>query len=245
MIKRLLSLWRRNKVKADSSEARVLNNEFLKESYFSIYNLMQKDLDLDSRIIEIGGAGGIAKEFNSKIVVTDIRKSESVDMIVHGEKLPFENNSIDSIWAKDSIHHMISPQLFFQESHRVLKPGGKLSICEPYWSPVGKFIYKYLHPEIWSVRDVLEGRFTSDGNQALAYCIFKVKPENYDYVYQNFQVQEKFIVNGLSWMLSGGATLTTKVPVKLLKIISKYESDKKRWLSFLGLNIVINLKRIE
>jgi SAM-dependent methyltransferase len=244
MIKYLLATWRK-RVDADSSENRILNNDFLKDSYFAVYDLMQKGLDKSAKIIEIGGAGGVAKYFNSNVIVTDIRESKNTDMVVNGENLPFADGIVDSIWAKDAIHHMINPELFFLESSRVLKLDGQLSICEPYWSPTGKFIYKYLHPEIWSVDEISKGIFTPDGNQALAYCIFEISPENYAYIFDNFQIQNMQIVNGLSWILSGGATLTTNVPAKLLKIIAQYESKKPLWMKFIGLNIVITLKKIK
>jgi SAM-dependent methyltransferase len=180
---------------------------------------LQRDLQKGSRIVEIGGAGGVTKSFNPNVIVTDIRESKNIDFVVNGENLPFENKSLDAIWAKDSIHHMLNPQQFFEEASRTLKPGGVLSICEPYWSPLGKFIYKNLHPEIWSVEEILKGKYSENGNQALAYCIFELSPEKFTFVYNNFRVQEKQIVNGLSWVLSGGATLTTVFPIKILKII--------------------------
>lgn len=46
----------------------------------------------------------------------------------HGraEKLEYPENTFDLIYTVDVIHHVSSPDLYFQEAFRVLKPGGKI-----------------------------------------------------------------------------------------------------------------------
>ena len=229
MIKGFLSKYRSN-VDANTSEYRVINNIFLFNAYMEIYALMSDYVIDGGKILEVGGAGGVAKEFNRDILVTDIRESNSVDLIASAENLPFAAESFDAVWEKDALHHLTQPNLFFAEVLRVLKPGGTLSICEPYWSVTGKFIYKFIHPEVWSVRKIRNKEFTQDGNQALAYCVFKVMPSEFELLHENFQVESVHVVNGISWMLSGGATLTTRIPQRILHSIKKFETNHKSWM---------------
>ena len=49
----------------------------------------------------------------------------------YAEKLPFSNDSFDLAFATETLEHTASPQLFFQEAWRVLKPGGELIITTP------------------------------------------------------------------------------------------------------------------
>ena len=42
------------------------------------------------------------------------------------ENMPLKNNTFDIVINSQSFHHYPNPQAFFNEVHRVLKPGGKL-----------------------------------------------------------------------------------------------------------------------
>lgn len=87
-----------------------------------------------------------------------------VDHVINiGEKVwPFEDGSVDEAYASHFLEHLTSPQRvwFFNELHRVLKPGGTAQIITPHWGscraygdpthqwpPVSEFTYYYLSKE--------------------------------------------------------------------------------------------------
>jgi len=63
---------------------------------------------------------------------------EGVD-VVHDLRCapwPWEDNSIDEVFSSHFLEHLPGSDriVFFNELHRVLKPGGKALIITPYWS---------------------------------------------------------------------------------------------------------------
>jgi ubiquinone/menaquinone biosynthesis C-methylase UbiE len=49
------------------------------------------------------------------------------------ESFPYQNNSFDFIFNKSILEHLISPENFFNESYRILKPGGTIICMVPDW----------------------------------------------------------------------------------------------------------------
>lgn len=47
---------------------------------------------------------------------------------------PWEDNSIDEVYAKDVLEHLPNIILTMEEIHRVCKSGGKVYIAVPYWN---------------------------------------------------------------------------------------------------------------
>jgi ubiquinone/menaquinone biosynthesis C-methylase UbiE len=56
--------------------------------------------------------------------------------VSNGEKLPFENSSLNTITICCVLHHLNNPRNFFVEAKRVLQTGGTLIVGEP-WYPFG------------------------------------------------------------------------------------------------------------
>jgi SAM-dependent methyltransferase len=197
--------------------------------------------------LEIGGAGGITKRLRPNYVVTDIRKSLGVDDVVDATNLPYRGNSFDIVYAIDVIHHITNLNDLFLEVNRVLKPGGIFFMREPYWGPAAQLIWRFVHPEDFSVARLFKVDLSHDpmnGNQALAYALVKktsILPP--DLIPEGMQLHTVGELTGIAFLLSGGATFRTQISRRLLIKLEKWELRHPTWLKVFGFSTGIYLVR--
>jgi hypothetical protein len=139
-------------------------------------------------VIDIGGRnlnGSLRSTFEMKgmkYICVDTETDPSVDIVVpHGEKLPFEDGSVDLIVSTSFFEHDPCFWMTFKEMTRIIKDSGYIYINTP---SIGPF-----HPGgNW--------RFYSDAGQALAY--WSGKQIAYETIYP-VKVVETFNVVGQEW----------------------------------------------
>ncbi len=114
-------------------------------------------------VVDIGGRnvnGSLRSFFESKgmkFICVDMEKDPSVDIVVPpGEKLPFEDGSVDLIVSTSCFEHDPCFWLTFREMTRIIKPTGYIYINAPTAGP-----YHCYPGDNW--------RFYSDAGQSLAY----------------------------------------------------------------------------
>lgn len=76
----------------------------------------------------------------TKVIGLDIANCEGVD-IIHDLTVfpyPIEDESVDAIHSSHFVEHLdgIERMKFFDECHRILKPGGKMRLIHPYYKSV-------------------------------------------------------------------------------------------------------------
>jgi 2-polyprenyl-3-methyl-5-hydroxy-6-metoxy-1,4-benzoquinol methylase len=69
---------------------------------------------------------------NVKKAVQEVVSDHHFATVGDSFKLPFKDNSIDSVIASEVIEHVINPAEFVNELFRVVKPGGSLIVTTPY-----------------------------------------------------------------------------------------------------------------
>lgn len=144
----------------------------------------------DGLVVDIGGrnVNGSLRSFfqekGMKFICVDMEADPSVDIVVPpGEKLPFDECSVDLIVSTSCFEHDPCFWLTFKEMTRIIKPSGYIYINAP---TAGAY---HCYPgDNW--------RFYSDAGQALAYWSGKqMANENIHPV----KVVETFNVLGESW----------------------------------------------
>lgn len=140
-------------------------------------------------VVDIGGrdVNGSLRPFftekNMKYICVDMEVHPSVDIVVEpGNKLPFDNASVDLIVSTSCFEHDPCFWMTFKEMTRIIKPTGYIYINAP---TAGH--YHGYPGDNW--------RFYSDAGQALAYWSgMEVNGESYP-----VKVVETFNILGDSW----------------------------------------------
>lgn len=97
---------------------------------FEKYSRTLKDIDLSGKILDLGSGTGLLSIFlKKKLISIDISqkmliKSNSKNVQGDMVKLPFKDNSFDTVLSFSALMNSNSPQKTINEVYRILKPKG-------------------------------------------------------------------------------------------------------------------------
>ena len=196
--------------------------------------------------IEIGSGPGFAREFIPELVLTDVVQAPWHERRMSAEALSFEDGSVGALLLFDVLHHVATPAAFFSEAARVLRPGGRILLCEPYISPVSRWVYRRFHPEPVDMSvdpldtktqdvDAAKDPFTS--NQATPTLIFcRDKARKFSRMFPQLGVVRVERLAGLAYPASGGFSRAPLLPMPLWRGLYALENLLPeiafRWLGF-------------
>jgi SAM-dependent methyltransferase len=107
-------------------------------------------------IVEIGSGIGNIKEVIPACVRTDLFSNPWIDRVENAYGLSFAGSSVSAMILFDVFHHLRYPGTALQEFHRVLIPGGRVIIFDPFISLAGRVIYGFFHHEPIAYKQQIE-----------------------------------------------------------------------------------------
>lgn len=107
----------------------------------------------EGRVLEVGAGPGFLAAFarehrpDLRWVASDLHPAPWNDLAADAGRLPLATASVDAVAGLDVLHHLARPAAFLAEAARVLRPGGRVALVEPWVTPFSWGIYRFLHQE--------------------------------------------------------------------------------------------------
>ena len=96
---------------------------------------------------ELGSGIGRFQEVVPSIVTTDVEPTPWTSRVADAAELPFADGEVANLVLMDVFHHLARPSRFLDEATRVLAPGGRVLVLDPYCSPLSTRLYRRFHHE--------------------------------------------------------------------------------------------------
>ncbi len=144
------------------------------------YSVLLEQCAPGERSLEIGSGPGLLGTIAPQVIRTDILPSPWIHCALDVHHLPFADGTFDNVLGLDVLHHFNAPVAALHEISRVLRPGGRLVLIEPWITPFSRLVYTYLHQEDcdlsarpwqpdFKMSDTTKQAF--DGNAAIPYLL--------------------------------------------------------------------------
>jgi SAM-dependent methyltransferase len=199
------------------------SNEAIRTLYRRWYGLIREKLP-DPRLgpwLELGSGPGFARELIPELQLSDVVKAPWHDHEIAAEALPFGDGSLGALVMFDVLHHLRQPARFLAEAVRVLAPGGRVVLLEPYVGPFSWAVYRFFHQERCDLRseplgdDQVTGEDPFDGNQALPTLLLYRRRDELARRYPQLALREIACLAGPAYPASGGLSRRPLLPMAL------------------------------
>ena len=189
--------------------------------------------------IELGSGPGFARGFIPGLELTDVVAAPWHDRALSADAIGAPDGSVGALVLFDVLHHLPSPRRFFVEAARVLRPGGRLVMCEPLISPLSYPVYKFLHEEpvdmaVDPLGMAAEGdagggggadddRDPFDSNQAIPTVLFGRRRSAFTRAFPSLRIVSVERLAGPSYPASGGFSRRALLPMPIWRALHELE----------------------
>jgi SAM-dependent methyltransferase len=179
-------------------------------------------------IVELGCGPGFFKARHPDLIATDAIANPHADAVVEAAALPFRGGCVGGLVLVDVFHHLPRPRAFLEEAARVLRPGGRIAMIEPWVGLAGRLFYRFVHHEEcdlhvdpaapWGAAD----KGAMEGNAALPWLYFAQRGA-LDRLGLPLRVVRREPFAALPWLLSGGFQPSGLLPEPLLPAVERVD----------------------
>ncbi len=163
---------------------------------------------------------------------------------------PRSSGSLANIVLFDTLHHLENVRYLFDEALRVLQPGGRVIIMDPYISVCSWPVYHFLHPEPADfdhdplvLSPMPPGRKRFDANQAISTILFERSNRRFHELYPNLKKLRQRRLAFLAYPLSGGFEHPSLMPTWMIRPVLAFERLLNMLNRYLAFRILVVLEK--
>jgi SAM-dependent methyltransferase len=240
----------------DAPETTELRRRIIREKpileaiYIDWYRRIAASLPTaEEPVLELGSGGGFLQEFIPGLITSDLIPLNGVDRVIDACSLPFADGSVRGITMVNVLHHMHAPREFWSEATRCVRPGGVVSMIEPWVTPWSSLIWRKLHHEPFEPKaeswEFPPSGPLSGANGANPWIMLVRDRERFEREFPEWEFRRVQPIMPIRYLLSGGVSMRSLVPAWSSVLWDRVEfllTPVNRWL---GLFAHVVLERRE
>lgn len=235
--KKIRESWGKPEEMTSAQSLILSQKKILLNWYEDIYNFMRENISSQSINVEIGSGSSKLYEYIDGVIKSNIIFISENDIVFSCYEMPFKDSSVGNIIMISVFHHLQYPEHFLKEAERVLKPGGRLLISDPYISLLSFPLWKYLHPEGCNTKKTgfnVEGNPNplTDANSANATLMFSSGAKNLNWENGRLKLHAVKYHSKFKYWIAGGYNFPQFIPtcfLPFINIMEKTFSFLDRW----------------
>ncbi|HSU81089.1 MAG TPA: methyltransferase domain-containing protein [Thermoanaerobaculia bacterium] len=196
----------------------LAEKRFLRRIYEEWYSAIAASLPPgEGPVLELGSGAGFLADFVPGLVRSEVFYIEEIDLVLDGLALPFRDRSLRGIAMTNVLHHLPHPLRFFAEAARAVRPGGVVTMIEPWVTPWSRWFYTRFHhepflPEAPEWEIPTGGGPLSGANGALPWILFHRDRERFERESPKWHVRSIEPIISFRYLVSGGMSLRSLTP---------------------------------
>ncbi len=195
----------------------LAEKRFLRRIYEEWYGAIAASLPPGAGpVLELGSGAGFLADFVPGLARSEVFYTPGIDAVLDGLALPFRDRSLRGIAMTNVLHHLPRPLRFFAEAARAVRPGGVVTMIEPWVTPWSRWVYTRLHHEPFLPEarewEVPAGGPLSGANGALPWILFQRDRERFEREAPGWRVRSIEPIMPFRYLVSGGVSLRGLAP---------------------------------